>query len=348
MQQVLSKKLKYLLILPLLFTAFAGALAQSLTVKGRVNDENGGSLPGVTVLVKGTTNGTATDADGNYSLSVPNGNATLIVSFIGYSTQEVGINNRTTVNISLKPDAKALDEVEVVFIGYSAVSKDALTGSVSSVGGKQLEVVPVSTAAEALAGRLAGVQVTTTEGRPGAEVQIRVRGGGSITQDNSPLYIVDGIRVDNALSIISPQEIQSIDVLKDAASTTIDNFVINNSVLDSLSNYGVLTVDNAACKVNNISIKNSTIYKAEKVITSRQNSVSLVLENCTINEAPLGGDTNYLIDYSTSATNTVSGGIIIANCILGIAKSGVINNRIVKGIRTNAATQISVSNTFKT
>jgi Domain of unknown function (DUF5123)/Domain of unknown function (DUF4957)/SusE outer membrane protein len=133
-----------------------------------------------------------------------------------------------------------------------------------------------------------------------------------------------------------------------SGATTIDNFVVNNSVLDSLSNYGVLTVDNAACKVNNIAIKNSTIYKAEKVITSRQNSVSLVLENCTVNEAPLGGDTNYLIDYSTAATNTVSQGITITNCIMGIAKSGIANNRVVKGIRTNAATPISVTNTYKT
>jgi Domain of unknown function (DUF5123)/Domain of unknown function (DUF4957) len=133
-----------------------------------------------------------------------------------------------------------------------------------------------------------------------------------------------------------------------SGATTIDNFVVNNSVLDSLSNYGVLTVDNATCKVNNIALKNSTIYKAEKVITSRQTSVTVVLENCTINEAPVGGDTNYLIDYSQSATNTVSGGITISNCIMGIAKSGIANNRVVRGIRTNAATAVTVSNTYKT
>jgi len=220
MQQLLIKQTKCFVLLLFVFFAATGAFAQALTVTGKVTDEKGGGLPGVTVLLKGSTNGTATDPEGNYTLAIPNGNATLVVTFIGYSTQEIAVNNRTAIDISLKPDTKALEEVVVIGYGQT-VSKDALTGSVSSVGAKQLQDVPVSTAAEALAGRLAGVQVTTTEGSPGAEIQIRVRGGNSITSDNSPLYIVDGIRMDNALSILSPQEIQSIDVLKDAASTAI-------------------------------------------------------------------------------------------------------------------------------
>jgi len=132
-----------------------------------------------------------------------------------------------------------------------------------------------------------------------------------------------------------------------SGSTTVNNFVVNNSILDSLANYGVLTVDNATCMVNNIAIKNSTIYKAEKVITSRQNSVSVVIENSTFNEAVRGGDTNYLIDYSVSATNTVSQGIIITNSILGVGKSGAAN-RTVRGIRTNESTPIQVNNSYKT
>jgi hypothetical protein len=135
MQQFLFKKMKYLLVLPLLFAAFAGVWAQSLTVKGKVTDENGGGLPGVTVLVKGTTNGTATDAEGNYSLGIGSGNATLVITFIGYNTQEIAINHRSTINVAMKTDTKALEEV--VVIGYGTVSKEALTGSVSSVGGRQ-------------------------------------------------------------------------------------------------------------------------------------------------------------------------------------------------------------------
>ena len=207
------------MLLLLLFASVSQVWAQALNLQGKITDENGGGLPGVTVILKGTSNGTATDAEGNYSLSVPDANGTLVITFIGYTTQEVPINNRTAINVSLKPDIKALEEV--VVIGYTAVPRSELTSSVSSVGAKQIQDIPVSTAAEALTGRLAGVQVTTSEGQPGAEISIRVRGGTSITQDNAPLYIVDGIQVENALSFLSPQEIESIDVLKDAASTAI-------------------------------------------------------------------------------------------------------------------------------
>ncbi|MFD1185160.1 SusC/RagA family TonB-linked outer membrane protein [Pontibacter rugosus] len=211
--------MRCLILLPLFFITISGALAQGLTVAGKVVDENGEGLPGVTVLLKGTTKGTATGMDGSFTLPDVTQNGTLVFSFIGYQAKEEAINGRSTVNVSMAPDQKALEEV--VIIGYQEVPRSELTSSVSSVGAKQLRDIPVSTAAEALSGRLAGVQVTSSEGQPGAEIQIRVRGGGSISQDNSPLYIVDGIQVDNALSILSPQEIQSIDVLKDAASTAI-------------------------------------------------------------------------------------------------------------------------------
>ncbi|SIT94429.1 SusC/RagA family TonB-linked outer membrane protein [Pontibacter indicus] len=219
MQLVLLKKMKYLLTVSFVFAAFASAFAQGFAVSGKVVDEKGEGLPGVTVLVKGTTVAAPTDAEGGYRLTAPSGDAVLVFRFIGYQAQEVQIGSRATVDVRLQPDAKALEEV--VVIGYQTVSRKELTSSVSSISAKQLQDVPVSTAAEALAGRLAGVQVTTSEGQPGAQIQIRVRGGGSITQDNSPLYIVDGVQVEDALSFLSPQEIQSIDVLKDAASTAI-------------------------------------------------------------------------------------------------------------------------------
>ncbi|MFC6998926.1 SusC/RagA family TonB-linked outer membrane protein [Rufibacter roseus] len=219
MQQALLKKIRYLLVLPFLFATVLGAFAQSVTITGKVTDEKGEGLPGVTVLLKGTTTASATDVEGNYTLSVPSAAGTLVFSYIGFMPQEVAINGRTTVNVSLASDAKLIDEVVVV--GYQTVTRKELTSSVSSVNAKQLQDIPVSTAGDALAGRLAGVQVTSSEGQPGAEISIRVRGGTSITGDNSPLYIVDGIQVENALNFLSPQEIQSIDVLKDAASTSI-------------------------------------------------------------------------------------------------------------------------------
>ncbi|GGK85603.1 SusC/RagA family TonB-linked outer membrane protein [Rufibacter glacialis] len=219
MRQALLKKSRCLLVLTFFFTAVVGAFAQTVTITGKVTDEKKEGLPGVTVLLKGTSTANATDIDGNYSLAVPSGAGTLVFSYIGFVTQEVPINGRTTINVALTTDAKAIEEVVVV--GYQTVTRKELTSSVSSVNAKQLQDVPVSTAAEALAGRLAGVQVNTSEGQPGAEITIRVRGGNSITQSNEPLYIVDGIQVENALSFISPQEIQTIDVLKDAASTAI-------------------------------------------------------------------------------------------------------------------------------
>tara|TARA_R110000751_G_scaffold94540_5_gene184512 strand:+ start:4880 stop:8167 length:3288 start_codon:yes stop_codon:yes gene_type:complete len=188
-------------------------------ISGTVTDADGIPLGGVTVLEKGTTNGVVTDFDGNYSIDVVSEDSILVFSYIGFQTISEEVGERRIVNITLQPDTVALDDLIVV--GYSKVSREELTSAVSSVNSEQIKDIPLNSAAEAIQGRLAGVQVSTTEGAPGADVTIRVRGGTSITQDNSPLYIVDGIQVENALSILSPQEIESVDVLKDAASTSI-------------------------------------------------------------------------------------------------------------------------------
>ncbi|MBP1652898.1 MAG: TonB-dependent receptor, partial [Bacteroidetes bacterium] len=196
--------------------------AQSYQISGTVTSkESGDKLPGVTIRIKNTNTGTQTDADGQFHLKVPNGQTvSLVLTYVGYQTLTVNASPSNTVKAQLQLANNNMNEVVVV--GYGTVSKGNFTGAASSLNAqKELKDVPANTAAEALAGRLAGVQVTTTEGRPGADILIRVRGGGSITQDNSPLYIVDGIQVENALSLLSPQEIQSIDVLKDAASTAI-------------------------------------------------------------------------------------------------------------------------------
>jgi TonB-linked SusC/RagA family outer membrane protein len=202
-----------------IISAGPSSAAQDITVSGRVVDNKGDGLPGVTVLAKGTTIGVSTGLNGEFTLKIPQG-STLVFSYVGFLTQEVlTTSGTTTYNVTLTNDNKQLDDV--VVIGYGTVQRSELTGSVSSVSAQQIKDIPVNSAAEALTGRLAGVQLTSSEGTPGANVRIRVRGGGSITQDNSPLYVVDGIQIENALSVISPQDIASVDVLKDAASTAI-------------------------------------------------------------------------------------------------------------------------------
>lgn len=206
----------------LLLLCFCASIvwAQTRQVSGRVvSDSAQTGLPGVNIAVKGTTTGTVTGANGAFSIAIPNrNNVTLVFSSVGYNAQEVSVGGRSTLNVTLASSSAALD---AVVIGYQTVRRRDLTGSVSSVNARQLKDIPVNSAAEALAGRLAGVQVTGTEGTPNAEFLIRVRGGGSITQDNSPLYVIDGVQVENGLSAISPQDIESIDVLKDASATAI-------------------------------------------------------------------------------------------------------------------------------
>lgn len=195
-----------------------GAAAQNATVSGVIKDETGGGLPGATVVEKGSAKGTVTDADGKFTLSVSDESAILVISFIGYTSQEVALAGRTSIEVTMALDITSLEEVVVV--GYGTQKKSDLTGSVVSVSGDDLKKMPVSSVSETLTGRMAGVQVTTSEGSPDAEVNIRVRGGTSLSQDNSPLYIVDGFPI-NSISDISPSDIKSIDILKDASSTAI-------------------------------------------------------------------------------------------------------------------------------
>ena len=211
----LTKKLLLSLVLCLGTASLSWA---QTTVKGIVTDETGEPLIGAGVLVEGTTIGTITGIDGDYVLSVPEGAVNLVFSFIGLADQTVAISGQTEINVVLKADQTFLDEVVVV--GYATVKRRDLLGSVSSVGSDKLTEQPVTTVSQALSGKMAGVSVVTTEGDPDADIKIRVRGGGSITQDSSPLYIVDGFPVES-INDIPSSEIQSIDVLKDAFSTAI-------------------------------------------------------------------------------------------------------------------------------
>ena len=212
--QSLAKKLA----LVLLSLGAAWSLSAQTTVKGIVTDQSGEPLIGAGVLVQGTTTGTVTGLDGDYSLTVPSNATHLVFSFIGLSDQVVPIEGRTVINVELKADQTYLDEVVVV--GYATVSRRDVVGSVASVNAEALNQVPVASVTEAMAGKMAGVQVTATEGDPDADIKIRVRGAGSITQDSSPLYIVDGFPMES-IADIPASDIQSIDVLKDAFSTAI-------------------------------------------------------------------------------------------------------------------------------
>lgn len=191
-------------------------MAQAKVVTGQVLDTNGEPIIGANVVVKGTTAGTITDLDGNYSLEVPE-NATLVFSYIGMTPQEIPATSNS-ISVVLREDNQVLEEVVVT--GYGTTKKRDLVTSVSSVNADQLKDVPVASAAEAIQGKMAGVSVVTTEGSPDADVKIRVRGGTSLTQSSDPLYIVDGFQV-SSIADIPPSNIQSMDVLKDAAATAI-------------------------------------------------------------------------------------------------------------------------------
>ena len=200
-------------------------------VQGLVTSEDGSMpLAGVTVIEKGSNNGVVTNFDGNYSILIQSNEATLVFSYLGFETVEKTVGQNTTLNISMVEDLMALDEVVVVDYGYGQVRKENMTGAVASISAKEIAKIPVSSTAEALAGRLPGVKVTTSDGEPGAEITIRIRGGGSITQDNSPLYVVDGFIV-SSISDIPPTDILSIDVLKDAAATSIYGAQASNGVV---------------------------------------------------------------------------------------------------------------------
>ncbi|WP_324670643.1 TonB-dependent receptor [Hymenobacter sp. GOD-10R] len=189
------------------------------TVTGRVTSTNGEGLPGVTVVVKGTSQGTGTDANGNFSLAVPSDNTILVVSSIGFLKQEVAVGSRTSLDVKLATETTALNEVQVV--GYGVQKKSQVTGAISSVTEEQLRDVPVANVGQALQGRAAGVTISNSSTTPGQSPVIRIRGNRSISGSNDPLLVVDGVPFDGSLNDLNPDDITSLEVLKDASSTAI-------------------------------------------------------------------------------------------------------------------------------
>ncbi|MEM9001036.1 MAG: SusC/RagA family TonB-linked outer membrane protein [Bacteroidota bacterium] len=222
----------------LLFGAFlCFGLIKAQTVSGTVSDANG-PLPGASVVVKGTTNGTQTDFDGNYTLNGVDGAATLVFSYIGYATQEVSVNGQTTIGVVLQEDAQALDEV--VIIGYGQTTVKDATGAVAAVTSEDFNQGVISSPEQLIQGKTAGVQITQSSGEPGAGIALRIRGTGSVRANNSPLFVVDGVPLSNEqttasgadvgvgtsgarnpLNFINPNDIESMSILKDASATAI-------------------------------------------------------------------------------------------------------------------------------
>lgn len=231
---------------------------QERTISGKVLSSDNEILPGVSVIVKGTTTGTVTDANGQFTLNVPGPESVIVFSFIGFAKEEITVGNQSEISVTLKPSTETLNEV--IVIGYGEVRKSDLTGSVSSIKSEELRAVPTTSFDQALQGRAAGVQVSQTSGQPGAEASIRIRGTSSITAANEPLYVIDGMLVNSssdditaggitgprmgALSAINPNDIESIEILKDASATAIYGSRGANGVILITTKHGKKGVSN--------------------------------------------------------------------------------------------------------
>ena len=248
--------MKRTIFLFLLLTTCRLVYAQDdITVKGIVTDGQNIPMPGATVLEKGTKNSTITSIDGIYQIKVKS-NAVLVFSFLGTKPTEQKVNNRTTINTKLIDEANNLNEIVVV--GYGTKTRKDLTGAISSVKGEELAKVPVQNVAQALQGRIAGMQVTMTDGTPGSEPSLKIRGGMSITQSNEPLYVIDGVPQTGGLGFLDPMDIESVDVLKDASST---------SIYGAQGGNGVILITTKKIKSGKLSINYDT-YAGIKQVTS--------------------------------------------------------------------------------
>lgn len=217
LQKEVYRRAICLVFLPFFFLLSQMAHAQdNVQVQGTVLDSTGEPLPGVNVVIKGTSTGTVTDLDGNYTLSVP-ADGVIVFSFVGFTSQEIPVNNQTEINLTLADDTSDLDEFIVV--GYGIQRKSDLTGSISSVDSEEINRLPVADVTQSLQGRVSGVQVTSNSGAPGAGTTIRIRGVGTLN-NSSPLFVVDGMLLDN-IDFLNPNDVESMEVLKDASATAI-------------------------------------------------------------------------------------------------------------------------------
>jgi TonB-linked SusC/RagA family outer membrane protein len=224
------------------------------TVTGKITDENGEGVPGVSIVVKGTTTGTVSSVDGAYSINVPDAGATLIFSSVGYVSQEIALGSRSSVDIKLLADSKAL--TEVVVVGYGSQLKKEVTGSVQTVGAAEIKDLPVTQVTQKLQGRLAGVQINQATGKPGQGMSVRIRGQVSVSAGSDPLYVIDGFPITGNIGALNPDEIDEITILKDAAST---------SLYGSRAANGVVLITTKKGKPGETSIGFNAYYGIQKV-----------------------------------------------------------------------------------
>jgi TonB-dependent starch-binding outer membrane protein SusC len=288
------------LFLFLVWAFSANAFAQEVKITGKVTDAiDGSSLPGVSIVVKGTTTGTVTDIDGKFALSV-NVGSTLEFSFIGYTKQEVVIGAQRTLTITLKTAATGLSEV--VVIGYGQVKKGDATGAVTAIGSKDFNKGAIASPAQLLMGKVTGVQITTNGGAPGSDAVIRIRGGSSLTASNDPLFVIDGVPVDNdgisgsrgALSTINPNDIETFTVLKDASATAIYGSRASNGVILITTKKGMAGQGKNGSPIALEYNGNFSYYTMPKTIEVLGASEfrSLVTEKYDSDKAALMGDAN--------------------------------------------------------
>ncbi|MDQ8005285.1 MAG: TonB-dependent receptor [Pedobacter sp.] len=229
--------------------------AQNLTVTGKVIDANGNPLVGVSVKVKGSQAGTLSNPSGNYSITVPNSNTVLVFTFLGMVPKEAAVNGRSNIDITLDEDASSLDAIVVV--GYGTQSRRDITGSISSIKEKALRDVPVTNISQMIEGRVPGAYVTTGANKPGTTPNITIRGNRSITANNGPLYVVDGIPVNDAITDFNPSDVVSIEILKDASATAI---------YGSRGANGVILVTTARGKAGETSVRYNAFYGVTEVV----------------------------------------------------------------------------------
>ena len=321
-------------------------MAQGLTIKGQVLDSNNEPIIGASIVEKGnTSNGTITDFDGNFSFKISGKGKTIVITYIGYQTQELTVTSGKALKVIMKEDAQAMDEV--VVIGYTSKARKDLTGSVGSVSGVKIAAIPVSSAAVALQGKIAGVQVTTVDGAPGADINIRVRGGTSVTQSNEPLYIVDGFQVDN-INDIPPTDIASIDVLKDASITAIYGAKGGN---------GVVVVTTKSAKAGKIQVSLNAHLSTSQL--AKKNPQDLDMYNTlpthdwqdeVMGENPINYSTNVSIGggtekmrFNASLTQSEDKGIIMGS---GVRRTNL-NIKTAIDITKNLTLQINPKFSFR-
>jgi TonB-dependent starch-binding outer membrane protein SusC len=241
--------------------ALAGSLQQDTKkVTGKVTDSNEkAGLPGVNIIIKGTSSGTVTDSDGNYAMNIPNENTILVFSFIGYASTEVAVSGRSVVDVSLESDTQALQEVIVT--GYAAQRSQDITGAIATVSMKNEPIMPVANIGQALQGKLAGVRVTQPSGRPGQGMTFQIRGAASLTAGADPLYVIDGMPITGDLGFINPNEIENITVLKDPAAA---------SVYGSRASNGVVLINTKSGKPGKVQVDFNSYVGVEDVPQSRR------------------------------------------------------------------------------